>query len=113
MLQTRQRAVLMRQLLRHISVKGCIRATAFSVQQQIHTHNTRHNTDYHIHGHNLEVYNSKPSVADCSYCNKLPNNIKQIENIDQFKKKLKELLIKLCYYTLEDYLNEDFSKIGC
>jgi hypothetical protein len=25
---------------------------------------------------------------------------------------MKELLIKGCYYTIEDYLNEDFSDIG-
>jgi hypothetical protein len=25
---------------------------------------------------------------------------------------LKELLIKGCYYTIEDYLNKDFSDIG-
>jgi hypothetical protein len=51
-------------------------------------------------------------VAGCIYYNKLPNNIKQIQNISQFKKKLKELLIKGFYYTTEDYLNEDFSEIG-
>jgi hypothetical protein len=29
-------------------------------------------------GHNLELYNCKPSVAGCIVYNKLPNNIKQI-----------------------------------
>jgi hypothetical protein len=71
-----------------------------------------YNKDYHIDGYNLEIYNSKPSVAGCIYYNKFSNNNKQIENINQFKKKLKELLIKGCYNTIEDYLNEDFSYIG-
>jgi hypothetical protein len=31
---------------------------------------------------------------------------------NQFKKNFKELLIKGCYYTTEDYLNEDLSDIG-
>jgi hypothetical protein len=44
--------------------------------------------------------------------NKLPNNIKQIENINQFKKKLKELLIKGCYYSIDDYLNKCFLETG-
>ena len=48
-----------------------------TVNKQIHTHNTRNNKDYHIYGYNLEIYNSKPSVAGCIYYNKLPNNIKQ------------------------------------
>jgi hypothetical protein len=47
-----------------------------TVNKQIHTHNTRNNIDYHIYGYNLEIYNSKPSVAGCIYYNKLPNNIK-------------------------------------
>jgi hypothetical protein len=65
-----------------------------TVNKQIHTHNTRTNKDYNIYGHNLEIYNSKQSAAGCIYYNKLPNNIKQIENINQFKKKLKELLLR-------------------
>jgi hypothetical protein len=37
---------------------------------------TRNNKDYHKYGHNLELYNSKPSVAGCIFHNKLPSNIK-------------------------------------
>jgi hypothetical protein len=83
-----------------------------TVNKQIHKHNIKINKDDHIYGHNLEIYNSKPSVAGCIYYNKLPNNIKQIENINKFKKKLKDLLIKGCYYSIDDYLNEDFLEIG-
>jgi hypothetical protein len=43
----------------------------------------------HKYVHNLQLYKSKPSVAD----NKLPNNIKQIGYNNQFKKQLKNLLI--------------------
>jgi hypothetical protein len=81
------------------------------VNEQIHTYNTRNNRAYHKHVHNLELYNSKPSVAGCIFYNKLPN-IKQIENKNQFTRKLKKLLIKGRYYSIEDYLNEEFSNIG-
>jgi hypothetical protein len=83
-----------------------------TVNKQIHTHNTRKNKDYHKHVHNLELYNSKPSVAGCIFYNKLSNNIKQIENNNQFARELKKLLIKGCYYSIQDYLNEEFSTIG-
>jgi hypothetical protein len=66
-------------------------------------YNTRNN-DYHRNVHNLELYNSKPPVA-CIFYNKFPNNIKQIGNNNQFKKELKDLLIKGCYCSVEDYLN--------
>jgi hypothetical protein len=62
--------------------------------------------------HNLELYNSKPSVAGCIFYNQLPNNIKQTENKNQFTGELKKLLIMGCYYSIEDYLNEEFSNIG-
>jgi thioredoxin-related protein len=52
------------------------------------------------------------TVAGCIFCNKLPNNIKQINNNNQFKKELKELLIKGCYYLTDDYLNEGFCNTG-
>jgi hypothetical protein len=81
-----------------------------TVNKQIHT--TINNKDYHKYGHNLELYNSKPSVAGCVFYNKLPNNIKQIENNNQFARELKKLLIKGCYYSIQDYLNEKFSAIG-
>jgi hypothetical protein len=81
-----------------------------TVNKQIHTHNTRNNEDYHKYMHNLELYNSKPSVALCIFYNNLYNNIKQIEN--QFARELKKLLIKGCYYSIQGYLNEEFSIIG-
>jgi hypothetical protein len=82
------------------------------VSKQVHTFNTRNNKDYHKYVRNLELYNSKPSIAGCIFYNKLPNNIKQIENKNWFKRELKKLLIKGCYYSIEDYMNEKFSNIG-
>jgi hypothetical protein len=79
-----------------------------TVNEQTHTYNTRNNKDYHKYGHNLELYNNKPSVAACIFYNKLPSNIKQIENKNHFERELKKLLIKGCYYSIEDYLNEEF-----
>jgi hypothetical protein len=42
----------------------------------------------------------------------MPKNIKEIGNYIQFKKKLKNLLIKGCYYSVEGYFNEEFSTVG-
>jgi hypothetical protein len=51
-------------------------------------------------------------VAGCIFYNKLPNNIKQIKNNNQFARELKKLLIKGCYYSIQGYLNEESSTIG-
>jgi hypothetical protein len=60
---------------------------------------------------NLELYNSKPSVAGCIY-NKLNNNIKQMKNSNLFEMELKDLLIKGSCYSAEDYLSEEFHNTG-
>jgi hypothetical protein len=46
------------------------------------------------------------------FCNKVPNNIKQIDNRNQFKRELKNLLISGCYYSFEDYMNDKFFNTG-
>jgi hypothetical protein len=42
----------------------------------------------------------------------LPNNIKQTGNNNRFKKELKDLLIKRCYYSIDEYLNEKICNIA-
>jgi hypothetical protein len=83
-----------------------------AVNKQVLTYNTRNNNDYHSYVHNLELYSSKPAVAGCIFYNELPNNIQQIYNNNQFRKELEDLLIKGCYYSIDEYLNEEFCNIG-
>jgi hypothetical protein len=54
----------------------------------------------------------KPSGTGCIFHNKLPNNIKLIGNNIHCKKDLKDLLSKGSYYSIEDYLNEEFSNVN-
>jgi hypothetical protein len=84
------------------------------VNKQVHTrtYDLTNNKDYHKYGHNLELYTSKPSADGCIFYNKLPNNIKQVENGNQFAREFNNLPINGCYYSIQDYLNEEFSNIG-
>jgi hypothetical protein len=52
----------------------------FLTSDHIHNYDTRSRPDYHQHVHNLELYDSKPTVAGCNFYNKLPIGIKQIRN---------------------------------
>jgi exonuclease III len=79
-----------------------------TTNKEIHTHNTRHKNDYHKCARNLDLYNSKPSVAGCTFYNKLPNYVKQLENRNQLIRELKRLLIKGSYYSIEEYINDKF-----
>jgi hypothetical protein len=40
-----------------------------TLNKQVHSHNTRNNKDYDKYVHNLELYNSNPSVAGCIFYN--------------------------------------------
>jgi hypothetical protein len=44
--------------------------------------------------------------VDGIFYNKLCNNIIEIGNNSQFKKELRDVLIKGCNYSIEDYLNK-------
>jgi hypothetical protein len=52
-------------------------------------------------------------MTDYSLSKQLPNDIKQIENKNQFIRELKKLLIQGCYYSIEDFLNEELLNTGC
>jgi hypothetical protein len=88
----------------HVKKKKC----NCTVNKQILTHNSRNNKDYHKYGHNSELCNR----YGCIFYNKLPNNIKQTENNNRVARELNNLLIKGSYYSIQDYLNEEFSTIG-
>jgi hypothetical protein len=47
-------------------------------------------------------------VAGCTFYNKLSNNTKQINNKNQFTREMRKLLIKGSYYSIDNYLNEEF-----
>jgi hypothetical protein len=83
------------------------------VNKQSHAYDTRNKNDYHKYVHGMDLYNSKPSVAGCRFCNKLPKNIKHIDNENQFTRDLKTFLIKGCFYSTDDYLSQEFPNIGC
>lgn len=71
------------------------------------------NNGCHKHVCNVEIYNSKPSSAGCMLCSQLPNNLKHTGNNSQLKKKYKDIHIKGCYYSIEDFPIEEFCDISC
>jgi hypothetical protein len=77
---------------------------------QVHNNLTRNRLDYDQLSHNFKIYNSRPVTAGCKLCNKLPAHTKQTRDDQLFKKRLKELLLKGCYYSTEEYIyiNDDF-----
>jgi hypothetical protein len=80
---------------------------------KIHAHDTRSSLDYHQYVHRLGIHNSRPTIAGCKFYNKLHAYIEQIKDNPLFKRKLKQLLINGCYYSIEDFINDDFTGTSC
>jgi hypothetical protein len=76
------------------------------VNKQLHAYDTRNNNDYHKYVHLMDLYNSKPSVAGCRFCNKLDNE-------NHFTRDFIMFHITGCPYSIDDYLSQEFPNIGC
>jgi hypothetical protein len=74
---------------------------------------TSSSLDYHLYVHRLGIHKSRLTIAGCKFYNKLPAYIKQIKDNPLFKRKLKQLLINGCYYSIEDFIKDDFTDTGC
>lgn len=70
-----------------------------------HNYNTRKGKELITVNHNTSKYEYSPSYAGVKLFNKLPEHYKK-ENYNAFKKKLKQLLINKCYYTVIEYIND-------
>jgi hypothetical protein len=79
------------------------------VRQTIHSHNTKSFLNYHQSAHNLKIYNCRPTIAGGKFYNRLPAHTKLIKDNLLFRRHLKQLLIKGCYYSVEEYMCDDFT----
>jgi hypothetical protein len=59
-------------------------------------------TDHKLFSKNVRFEDNCFLGCDSIFYNKLPNNIKQTGNNNQFKKELKDLLNKGCYYSTDN-----------
>lgn len=68
-----------------------------------HDYNTRGSNQIALESHRLTFFHKKPTHVGSKYYNLLPNDIKCIDNYNQFKKKLKLFMIKKALYSFKDF----------
>jgi len=68
-----------------------------------HNYNTRHKHYPAIHPHNLEFFNKKPTAAGIRFLYHLPASIFEINNINKFKRSLKEFLLQKSIYSFQEF----------
>ena len=77
----------------------------FSVNADVYNYNTRHKN--HIHQVSVSTAHYKKFTYNTctSFYNKLPNDIKRLTSINQFKCQVKTFLLHYCFYTIRDYID--------
>lgn len=74
-----------------------------------HNYNTRGGQNYCLPLHNLAISENHPVYMGILMYNKLPEYIKNEQNLKCFKKIVKDLLIRECFYSISEFLNYRFS----
>lgn len=76
----------------------------------VHKHNTRGRKDMYMPPHNLSMYEKGPTYAGIVLYNRLPDNVKDIDLVEDFKGQLKKFFIDQEFYTVDEYLKSQESR---
>lgn len=66
----------------------------------------RHKTRLNIPTSRLKIHSTSPLVMSIKVYNMLPEAIREEKKLHLFTNKLKKLLIRKCYYSVDEYLND-------
>lgn len=83
---------------------------SFLMHSNLHDYNTRSKDHIYINFHRLSKTQTGVNYNAPKMYNKLPTPIKDL-SLPNFKIKLKQYLIKKCFYSYSEYFNNDFNDI--
>lgn len=73
--------------------------------QDVHNYETRMNKNLVIPRHCLSTYERSPYYMGIKLFNKLPLQIRNLDNLNIFKRKLRSLLVELVPYSINEYMD--------
>lgn len=76
----------------------------FVTNNSYHSYNTRKGANLCLPNHKLSIYEHNPTYLGIKLFNKLPENIKVLNNFRSFKSSVKQFLITNCFYSVDEYL---------
>jgi hypothetical protein len=65
---------------------------------------TRQKSDLFITSHNTKLFEQSTSYSGIHIYNRLAKEIKNIETLTKFEKKLADFVIEECFYSVEEFL---------
>nr|XP_023020285.1 uncharacterized protein LOC111508887 isoform X1 [Leptinotarsa decemlineata]XP_023020286.1 uncharacterized protein LOC111508887 isoform X1 [Leptinotarsa decemlineata]XP_023020287.1 uncharacterized protein LOC111508887 isoform X1 [Leptinotarsa decemlineata]XP_023020288.1 uncharacterized protein LOC111508887 isoform X1 [Leptinotarsa decemlineata] len=80
----------------------------YSCNSEKHEYNTRHGNLLKIPKHRTTFYERSPDYNAIIYYNKLPESLKRTGSNIIFQKKVKDLLLEKCYYSFQEFLDDNF-----
>jgi len=72
-----------------------------------HDYNTRFKNMYRSASHRLQLYEQLPLQSGIKIINRLPDNIKNVQNLNLFKIYLKSFLLSHAYYSVDEFFSTD------
>lgn len=83
---------------------------SFVKLSSFHSHNTRNKKILSIPKHKTSKFEMSPKYQCIKLFNHLPSNIKSL-NLFKFKKVVKSLLLKKCFYSVNEYYNDSLENV--
>jgi hypothetical protein len=71
----------------------------------IHDYETRHRSDLQTQNCRTDIFKKNVINLGTKLYNKLPNYLKNLENLKPFKKQLKAFLLQQTFYSVDEYLS--------
>jgi hypothetical protein len=71
----------------------------------IHDYKTQHRLDFQTQFCGTDIFKKCVNNLGTKLYNKLPNYIKNLENLKSFKKQLKIFLLQQTFYSVDEYLS--------
>jgi len=70
----------------------------------VNKYDTRSSHDLHVSGCTTSLYQNSVLNMGVKLYNKLPEKIKRLHTLNNFKKELQSILLQKTFYTVEEYL---------
>ena len=75
----------------------------FDKNEEVHSHDTRSKSDLRVLRHSSSLFSKSPQYRLRMLYNKLPQEIKIVKDIYEFKSQVSSLLLKSNYYTVNEF----------
>jgi hypothetical protein len=69
-----------------------------------HSHNTRCKNNFNSRQHSTKLYEQDATFMGMTLFNSLPNAIKNIDQLDSFKTKIKQMIVRIAPYSIKEFV---------